>query len=468
MNTNGRANVRHANDLRRRLESVRPEVVETSPDDLPAMVLKLEEQIENDRRHNALERQLLAESVALLEERLLRVENSVLFRFNRTIGNVLICQKRKLAQLLRRRPFDLLLRPLSVLASVLTDDGYARWVRFHEAALPSIEWHRQQSRAWTWRPRISIVIATDHPKREWLEEAIASVQGQSYENWQLCICDDASGEAWIEEYLGSLAGADSRIKVTMSPTRRGISGALNGAGPLADGEYVGFLSQDDVLHPHCLFYTAEECQKQRAQVVYADGDCLDASGRRVQPCFKPDWSPDLLTSCMYWGHFWVAERNTIERVGDAAGRWFRPGFDGAQDYDLALRLTDAPLKVSHLPRVLYHSRLSPAGHGVSEPNAHESGRLALEDALQRRNCTGLVEGGSAPNTFFIRRGVPDLPLASIVVCSCNLKLFEPFLHHLAARTEYGRLELVLVEHQAGPMAFPMKRLAATWRRPLVH
>jgi hypothetical protein len=171
---------------------------------------------------------------------------------------------------------------------------------------------------------------------------------------------------------------------------------------------------------------------------------------------------------MYWGHFWVAERNSIERVSDAAVEWFRSGFDGAQDYDLALRLADAPLKVSHLPRVLYHSRLSARGHAPAEPDAHESSRLALEDALRRRNCTGIVEGGSAPNTFFIQRRAPDHPVASIVVCSRNLKLFEPFLHHLGARTSYGRLELVLVEHQASPTPFPVKRLEATWRRPLVH
>ena len=455
---NDRANVRHVSDLHRRIESARPEDVKISRDDVPAELVKLKAQIESDRRDNALERQLLVDSVTLLEERLRRIENSVLFRFNRAIGNVLNSQKRKLAHILRRRPFDFLRRPLA-------DDGYARWVRFHEAAFPSIEWHHEQSRAWTWRPRISIVMATDHPQKERLAEAIASVRRQSYENWQLCICDHASGEAWIEEYLGSLVGADSRVKITLSPTRCGISGALNRACRLVEGDYVAFLRQDDVLHPHCLFYIAEVCQKQRVQVVYVDEDYLDPSGQRSQPRFKPDWSPDLLTSCMYWGHFWVAERDSIERVSDASAQWFRSGFDGAQDYDLALRLADAPLKVGRLARVLYHSRASPSARGGA---ASESSRRALEDALHRRNCTGLVERGSAPNTFFIRRGVPDLPLVSIVVCSRDLKLFEAFLHHLAERTEYGRLELILVEHQASPLPFPLKRLEAMWKRPLVH
>jgi glycosyltransferase involved in cell wall biosynthesis len=435
---------------------------ESSLEDLSTRIAALERQLEL-LEDSSLDRKVLAESVAVLEARLLQVENSLVFRFNRAFGNFMRSHGRKLAWALRYPPLDFLRR-----SQVRTaDEQYARWAMLQEASLASVEWYRERAARWTYSPRIGILMITQNPKREWLTSAIASVQSQSYGNWQLCICDDASTESWVTEYLSSLAKSDFRIKVTVSPSLRGVSTSLNAAARLGDSDYVAVLPQNGTLHPHCLYHVGEACQKG-LQVIYVDEDHLDDSGRRRRPSFKPSWSPDLLTSCMYWGRFWVVKRECVEGVAPAPACWFRSGFEGAEEYDLALRLTDTPLNIGHISRVLFHSRSWNAPYGKSPSEVRESSRRALEDALHRRGYEGNVEYSSATNTFVFHREVQERPLISIVVCSRNLKLFEPFLHRLAETTDYDNLELVLVEHQMGLENFPLNRLRAAWKKPLTR
>src|SRR5262249_37167320 len=139
-------------------------------------------------------------------------------------------------------------------------------------------------------PLISVVVPVHNPNREWLEAAVDSVVRQSYDCWQLCLYDDASRDAWVAEYLSAKAAADPRIRFSRSAANLGIAGAANRAGELAEGEYVGFLDQDDLLAEHALFCVAEAAQ-YRPDLLYSDEDYLDSAGRRVQPNFKPAFSP---------------------------------------------------------------------------------------------------------------------------------------------------------------------------------
>lgn len=406
--------------------------------------------------------ELLLKSLEVLDDRLARVENSLLFRFNRTVGRVLDTYKKKLGQRLLYSDWHSLFLRLS--PSV--DGRYALWVKREEASLPSPDWHRARSRQWTYRPTISVVMPVHQPRRDWLEAAIASVREQSYENWQLCLCDDASGEPWLVEYLAQLAAADERIRYVASEQRLGIAGASNRAGRLAEGDYVAFLDHDDVLPWYSLHYIAETCQEAGVQIVYSDEDCLDSEGRRQRPRFKPDWSPELLTSCMYLGHLMVVERSFLDEVG-----WFREGLDGAQDHDLALRLTDSSPTVRHIPRVLYHWRQhegSTAGNPLAKRYAHAAGRKALEDTLQRRSIQGTVEDGTAPGTFEIRRQVAGTPLVSVITCSRNQHLLERMLSKLDEQTEYHNFEVILIEHRSDGRAFDLTRVRERWGARLIH
>jgi GT2 family glycosyltransferase len=413
----------------------------------------------------------MEEELALVHQRLDRIESSHLFRFQSSLARFLYSKKKVAGQLLLHSPFHPLylwiFRPQAQQAKQTVSGkstSYGDWLAAAEASLPSADWHRQQSEKWAYRPKISILVPTFRPKRMWLERAIASVKAQSYQNWQLCICDDASGEPWVHEFLSVEAETDPRIRITFSETNGGIALAMNEAGKLATGEYIGFLDHDDELHPYALHYVVEACQSANPpDLLYTDEDYLDPQGHRASPTFKPDWSPELLNSCMYIGHLLVASRQLIDGAG-----WFRGGFDGAQDYDLALRLAERAREVRHIDRVLYHWRQHPQSTSLNpsaKPYAHEAGRRALTDALGRRHIDGKVEDGPLLYTFHIRRPVPRNHVA-LVISPVSAHGSSAFLEHLRPSLNQ-KTELILLETPAArqhnvrlPSGIPCRRIGS--------
>jgi GT2 family glycosyltransferase len=392
------------------------------------------------RRHEHL-----SQDLARLEDRLLQIENSRFSRMIRGAAMFTLHRYRRLGQWLLHSPFHRF-----YLATRWAKPGvspYTSWIEARELAFPSLEWHQQQAESWARKPLISVLMPTRNPGRDWLKAATDSVSGQSYANWQLCVCDDASDEPWVREFLAARAAADPRIRFVRTDAPQGISGALNSAGTLASGDYLAFLDHDDLLHPYALHYVAEAYQDPEVKVVYSDEDHLDEQGRRVQPRFRPDWSPDLLLSCMYFGHLFTAARDVVDRAG-----WFRSSCDGSQDYDLALRITREPVQVRHIPLVLYHWRRH-AGSTASSPSAkpytQDAGRRALQDALAESQVAASVSDGPDPNTYYVTRKVRQNPLVSIIICSRKPKLLSRCLRSLERHTGYKNRELVVVRHELG-------------------
>ncbi|HJZ97715.1 MAG TPA: glycosyltransferase [Candidatus Solibacter sp.] len=279
-----------------------------------------------------------------------------------------------------------------------------------------------------------------NPRREWLQNAMASVLAQSYENWQLCLCHDAASEAWVSDYICLLARNDKRIRhVALSPWL-GICSALNRAGSLASGDYVGFLDQNDALEDSAVHAVVETLQSGPADIIYSDEDHFDGDGVRARPNFKPGWSPELLLSCMYLGRFLVVSRAGMEQAG-----WFRSACDGAEDYDLVLRMTDANAKVKHVPEILYHARQHPAAVTSSVPAARQS----LTDAALRRGWKGHASEGGLPGASSLTREVERYPSVSVIICSRNSKLLQTCLESLQRYTDYPDWETVVVMHTFG-------------------
>jgi O-antigen biosynthesis protein len=296
------------------------------------------------------------------------------------------------------------------------------------------------------RPVISVLLPVHNPTREWLRAAVESVERQSYPEWELCVCDDASAAPWVREYLEGKARGDPRIRVIRSDANVGIAGATNLAGSLAGGEYAGFLDQDDLLAPGALLHVARAVEDGAPDLVYSDEDRLDESGRHVEPIFRPAWSPDLLLSCMYMGHFLVVRRAALERAGG-----LRSACDGAQDYDLALRSTEGAAVVRHIPRILYHWRKhagSSASHAGAKPYTQAAGARALSDALARRSVQAEAAAGPFPNAYRIRRPAGSAR-ASIVICTRSAPLMRRCLRELHRRTAYANREVVAVQHLTG-------------------
>ena len=295
-------------------------------------------------------------------------------------------------------------------------------------------------------PLISIVMPVYNVDPRWLNAAVDSVRKQFYPHWQLCIADDGSTLPATREALDAIeAIGDERIAITRLETNQGIAGASNAALELATGDYVGLLDHDDELTRDALLEMVRQILQKRPDLLYSDEDKLDEEGRHIDPHFKPDFSPDYLLSNNYVCHFSVLKRDLIERIGG-----FRTGFDGAQDFDLMLRATEAAESIVHVPQVLYHWRRVPGSTAVTsaaKPESSVAGRRALVDAMQRRGEEASVEPGPFPNTFRVHRNVVDTPLVSILIpfrdkpallMSCVTSILE--------RTDYRNYEIIGIDN----------------------
>jgi GT2 family glycosyltransferase len=389
-------------------------------EDLLDLTERILSRLESDREESERRFRRLSESLRALDARVLAIENSRVFRLLQRLARSLRTWKSR-----GRRyvwPED---------QAALTRE-YGLWLERQALLEPSCERVRDAIRAFTYRPRFSLLMHVDGARRERLSESIAAIVAQSYQDWELCVCDDASAAPWVAEYLQQQAARDSRIQYMRSARRMGAASSLNRAGMLSGGEYVACVGRHDRLTPNALFHFAEALQTNRCDLFYADEDHLDSAGRRERPCFKPGWSPDLLVGSVYPGRFLMIATNAMHRAG-----WFRVECDGAHAYDLALRVTEAGAAVRHVPRVLY---------SVAEIDATRE-RQTLEEAAARRGWSVSIEDDAG--LLRVRRKLVGTPLASIIICSRTASLLKRCLRVVDHVTAYPVREIVVVQHKTG-------------------
>ncbi|MBX3726864.1 MAG: glycosyltransferase [Xanthomonadales bacterium] len=313
------------------------------------------------------------------------------------------------------------------------------------------------------RPKISIVMPVYNTERRWLHEAVESVRRQYYPDWELCMVDDCSTRQETIDYLASLD--DPRIRTLRLEENQGIARTTNAALAMATGDFIGFLDHDDVLTADALLEVVRELQDETVDLVYSDEDKMDVDGSVHGPVFKPDFSPDYLSSNNYFCHFTVASRSLIETVGG-----LHYGYDGAQDFDLVLRMSERARTIRHVAKVLYHWRMIPsstASDASAKPYTWEAGRRALTDSLARRGIAGHVDLGPYPNTYHVRRDVVGEPLVSIVVPFRDEPgLLRTCVQSVLARSTWHRFELLLVDNQSSDpeTATVLSQLAASDER----
>lgn len=293
----------------------------------------------------------------------------------------------------------------------------------------------------------------DTPPRV-LWEMLESVRTQTYENWELCVVDDRSSQPHVREMLDRAAAEDPRIKVAYREENGGIVAASNDALALAVGEFVAMLDHDDELHPDALALVAEAlASNPEADYVYTDEDKIDAGGHHSGPFFKPDWSPERMRTQMYTCHLSVFRRTLAEEVGG-----FDPEFEGSQDWDLVLKVTERARAVLHVPRVLYHWRTlesSTAGGGeAAKPWAFEAGKRAVQAHCERIGLRARVERDEADaGVYHLQPSGGEEPLVSIVIPTCGQPRevrFEPVVlvshcvRSIVADSTYENYEIVVV------------------------
>jgi GT2 family glycosyltransferase len=341
----------------------------------------------------------LAIQQALLDDRLLRVEHNRAFTaFNRMVTAGVTLFQRAQSSL-----------PARLSQEKRDSAPYATWVAHELAGLPSVEQARAASNTWTERPRISVIMTVRNG--ETVPEGLESLRKQAYENWELCAAVNQACQSRVSGFGGPFRYVEGDALNDAQ--------ALNAAVKLATGEYVSVLQETGTLSPLALYYVAEAARQGAFDVLYSDEDSLDTERRRVLPIFKPDWSPDLLTSCMYMGHLLTIRRERFLQSGGFSSDY---ASDSASAHllDLVLRLADEPLRVCHIPRVLYHGLLS------APPPDPGAGPFVV----RRKRSTGEM---------------------TAIVCSKSPDLLETCLASLRATADRVVRQIVVVAHEeSGP------------------
>jgi O-antigen biosynthesis protein len=272
-------------------------------------------------------------------------------------------------------------------------------------------------------PRFSIVTPVHDPPLRLLRECLGSVHAQTYPSWELCLVDDGSTRREVRRELRRAAGADPRVKLVERPASGGIVAASNDALAMATGDFVVPLDHDDRLEPRALELVENALSGDpEIDYVYTDEDKLAPDGTVSDTFYKPDWSPERLRAQNYCTHLSVTRRSLVAAVGG-----FRAGFDGSQDHDLILRVTERARRVHHVPEVLYHWCITPgsaaadsADAPAAKPYAQEAGRRAVGEQMVRLGIDATVEHLARRGQYRVRRARPQpAPTVSVIVSTAG-------------------------------------------------
>lgn len=303
-------------------------------------------------------------------------------------------------------------------------------------------------------PKISIVVPIYRTSEAWLNCCVESVKTQYYENWELILVDDASDQFELTEQLQKLSNSDYRIKVVSLTKNTGIAGATNVGIENAKGEFIGFLDHDDELTLDALTWMVASYNRHpNALWFYSDEAKIPDVGKPQKPFayfFKPAYSPEYLLSNMYTCHFSMYSTKLLREAGG-----LRMGFDGFQDHDLALRLSERVNRdqVVHVPRVLYYSRVvegSTAEAGSAKPDAGRKGQKAVREALERRGLSGAVTSHpQIPTAFNIQFHALSTPTVRIIIPTFNsLHDLRNCLDSIDRCTRYPNYRVTIIDNRS--------------------
>jgi glycosyltransferase involved in cell wall biosynthesis/transposase len=416
--------------------------------ELEALERKLEirnRELTEAHRHIAvLEEKLLKLKQYRRELKLLKEERRTLRKSpERRIGQVFLAPYRVL-----QKPVKTVWRKLHrhkpTLGNSVAQTEYQQWFQRHRASTQELERMRVEARSFVSQPLVSILTPVFDTPVPWLREAVDSVLAQIYQNWELVLIDDGSTATDLLHALPALAARDRRIHLVTLECHQGISAALNKGLEVAKGQWLTFLDHDDVLEPDALFQNVRVLQENpELDLIYSDEDKLTEAGFD-SPILKPDWSPDFFLSCNYLCHMIFLRRDLV-RVVDG----FRREFDGSQDYDLLLRITERTDRIHHIPRVLYHwrrSENSSASDVRQKPGQLEASWRAIEAHLKRRGEPAHVTVDWPTHAFCVRRQLLEPRKISVIIPSSHdAKSLKEFVEKLISKTSYPNYEIVIVE-----------------------
>ena len=323
---------------------------------------------------------------------------------------------------------------------------YDPWVRQYHAALR----YRRRQAPWPAnrpQPLVSILCPVYRPRMSDFMAAVESVLAQTYPNWELILVDDCSKSKELTAAIAVLCARDGRIRAVPQKRNTGISGATNTAIAAAKGEYIALFDHDDLLLDVAVEIMIEAAIKTGAKMLYSDEDKIDDLGRYSDPNLKGDWNHRLVLGQNYVCHFLVVEAATLRAVGP-----LRSKYDGAQDHDLVLRLSESvdPARIVHVPEVIYHWRKTPGSTATvisAKSYAIDAGAMAVRDHLQRLGREVTVSPMLGVTVYQVDWGFREEPSVTVIIpFREQLDLTRRCLDRLLTVTEYKNFEVVLVDN----------------------
>ncbi len=319
------------------------------------------------------------------------------------------------------------------------DSDYRAWIRESEEETKHVKLR--------YRPLISVLIPVYNAESKYLKACINSVLQQSYDNFEICIVNDAST---LKETLDVLKEFTDNKKIRIKNRKKNghISRATNDALAMAKGEFIALLDNDDELAKDALYEVVKVLNvDKKIDFIYSDEDKLNKGGERCLPHFKPDYSPDTLLSLNYICHLAVIRTKIVKEVGG-----FTVGLEGAQDHDLFLRVVEKTDRIYHIPKVLYHWRMIEGSTALDLNNkeyANDKGKESIERALRRRKLQAKVEK-DAPSTYYkVMYEVSKEPLVSVIIPTKDYAdVTEKCLKSVFEKTTYKNYEVILVNNRS--------------------
>lgn len=298
-------------------------------------------------------------------------------------------------------------------------------------------------KTFSFQPKISVAVPVYNVEEKWLAACVSSLQNQYYENWELCLADDASPSPHIKPLLEKYMELDTRIKVIYREKNGHISEATNSALEIATGDFIGFMDNDDELAPQALYEVVKALNEdQSIDFVYTDEDKITENGKRFNAFYKSNWNPELILNHNYITHFVVVKRSLLDQIGG-----LNTEFNGSQDYDFVLRATEKAKNIKHISGMMYHWRAiesSTALNPESKGYAYVAGQRAVQAAVDRRGLKATVEIAEFYGSYKINYIYETVPKVSIVLTN-EVEELDNYLKELIGRTVYPEYEILVPE-----------------------
>ena len=323
---------------------------------------------------------------------------------------------------------------------------YGGWIKYNEPKDADLK--LQMKKTFKNSPKISVIVPMYKTKEKFFKDLVNSMKNQTYTNWELCLAD---GSPEKNENFAKYYENDERIKYQFLNENLGIAGNTNAAIKMATGEYIALLDHDDILSDYALYEVVSCINKfPNAEFIYSDEDKIDENDNRYDAYFKPDFAPDTLRCQNYICHFSVFKKELMDKL-----EGFRPDYDGAQDYDIFLRMSEMvkPENIKHIPKILYHWRVHNASTAKLNSNAKnyafEAGKKAIEDHLKRIGLEGIVSEGCIEGIYRVDYKVIGEPKVSIVIPNKDGKdILKVCIDSILEKTTYQNYEIVVVENNS--------------------